>query len=319
MAYTGTGDVSSDTAAFQQLAYFAFRSQPMYEMIADVRSTAQTHNGASVQFNIYDNMAQATSALTEASDVTAVALGDSTVVVTLAEYGNAVITTAKLRGTSFLNVDADAANIIGYNMVDSVDKLVSNVANAGTNVIYAQGSAGSRPASRGAVSDAATFGAQEARMAVADLRTASAPGFENGNYLGMIHPDVSFDLREQTAVTDVIQYQIRQEGAAVRNGSIGVFGGIEWIENPRAPILDDAGATGTTNVYQTLVAGRQALAKAFSRAPGFGEDPSVVFGPVTDTLRRFHPVGWYHLVGHAIFRQAALQRIESSSSIGDNT
>jgi|TARA_R100001530_G_scaffold36057_1_gene28095 N4-gp56 family major capsid protein len=319
MAYTGTGDVSSDTAAFQQLAYFAFRSQPMYEMVADVRSTAQTHNGASVQFNIYDNMAQATSALTETSDVTAVALGDSTVVVTLAEYGNAVITTAKLRGTSFLNVDADAANIIGYNMVDSMDKIVSDVANGGTNVIYAQGSAGSRPTSRGAVSDAATFGAQEARMAVADLRTASAPGFENGNYLGMIHPDVSFDLREQTAVTDVIQYQIRQEGAAVRNGSIGVFGGIEWIENPRAPILDDAGATSTTNVYQTLVAGRQALAKAFSRAPGFGEDPSVVFGPVTDTLRRFHPVGWYHLCGYNIFRQAALQRIESSSSIGDNT
>lgn len=319
MAYTGTGDVSSDTAAFQQLAYFAFRSQPMYEMIADVRSTAQTHNGASVQFNIYDNMDQATSALTETSDVTAVALGDSTVVVTLAEYGNAVITTAKLRGTSFLNVDADAANIIGYNMVDSVDKLVSNVANAGTNVIYAQGSAGSRPASRVAVSDANTFGAQEGRQAVAELRTASAPGFDNGNYIGLVHPDVSYDLREQTAVTDVIQYQIRQEGAAVRNGSIGVFGGIEWIENPRAPILDDAGATSTTNVYQTLVAGRQALAKAFSRAPGFGEDPSVVFGPVTDTLRRFHPVGWYHLVGHAIFRQAALQRIESSSSIGDNT
>ena len=319
MAYTGTGDVSSDTAAFQQLAYFAFRSQPMYEMVADVRSTAQTHNGASVQFNIYDNMAQATSALTETSDVTAVALGDSTVVVTLAEYGNAVITTAKLRGTSFLNVDADAANIIGYNMVDSMDKIVSDVANGGTNVIYAQGSMGSRPTARTGIADAATFGAQEARMAVADLRTASAPGFENGNYLGMIHPDVSFDLREQTAVTDVIQYQIRQEGAAVRNGSIGVFGGIEWIENPRAPILDDAGATSTTNVYQTLVAGRQALAKAFSRAPGFGEDPSVVFGPVTDTLRRFHPVGWYHLCGYNIFREAALQRIESSSSIGDNT
>ena len=318
MAYTGTGDVSSDTAAFQQLAYFAFRSQPMYDMIADVRSTAQTHNGASVQFNIYDNMAQATSALTEASDVTAVALGDSTVVVTLAEYGNAVITTAKLRGTSFLNVDADAANIIGYNMVDSVDKLVSNVANAGTNVIYSTGS-GALPTSRVTIADANTIDTATARQAVAELRGASAPGFENGNYIGLIHPDVSYDLRALTAVTDVIQFQIRQEGAAVRNGSIGVFGGIEWIENPRAPILDDAGATSTTNVYQTLVAGRQALAKAFSRAPGFGEDPSVVFGPVVDTLRRFHPVGWYHLVGHGIFRQAALRRIESSSSIGDNT
>ena len=312
MAYTGTGDVSSDTTAFQQLAYFALRSQPMFEMVADVRSTAQSHNGSAVQFNIYNDLSQATSALTEDSDVTAVALGDSTVTVTLAEYGNAVITTAKLRGTSFLNVDADAANIIGYNMVDSIDKVVSDVANGGTNVIYG-GSAGSRAAV--AAGDIIT--ADKARQAVADLRTASAPGFENGNYLGMVHPDVAYDLRSETAVTDVIAFQIRQDATSVRNGSIGVFGGIEWIENPRAGLLADAGS-GTTDVYQTLICGRQALAKAFSRAPGFGEDPSVIFGPVTDTLRRFHPVGWYHLVGYGRFREASMQRIETSSSIGAN-
>jgi len=312
MAYTGTGDVSSDTAAFQQLAYFAFRSQPVFEMVADVRSTAQTHNGASVQFNIYDNMAQATSALTETSDVTAVALGDSTVTVTLAEYGNAVITTAKLRGTSFLNVDADAANIIGYNMVDSMDKIVSDVANGGSNVLY-----GGDATARNELVAADVITADLARKAVAELRTASAPGFENGNYIGIVHPDVAYDLRSETAVTDVIQYQIRQDGAGVRNGSIGVFGGIEWIENPRAGLIADGGAS-TCDAYQTLVCGRQALAKAFSRAPGFGEDPSVVFGPVTDTLRRFHPVGWYHLVGYGRFREASMQRIETSSSIGAN-
>ncbi len=312
MAYTGTGDVSSDTTAFQQLAYFALRSQPMFEMVADVRSTAQSHNGSAVQFNIYNDLSQATSALTETSDVTAVALGDSTVTVTLAEYGNAVITTAKLRGTSFLNVDADAANIIGYNMVDSIDKVVSDVANGGTNVSYG-GSAGSRAAV--AAGDIIT--ADKARAAVADLRTASAPGFENGNYIGMVHPDVAYDLRSETDVTDVIAFQIRQDATSVRNGSIGVFGGIEWIENPRAGLLADAGS-GTTDVYQTLICGRQALAKAFSRAPGFGEDPSVVFGPVTDTLRRFNPVGWYHLVGYGRFREASLQRIETSSSIGAN-
>ena len=215
MAYTGTGDVSSDTAAFQQLAYFAFRSQPVFEMVADVRSTAQTHNGASVQFNIYDNMAQATSALTETSDVTAVALGDSTVTVTLAEYGNAVITTAKLRGTSFLNVDADAANIIGYNMVDSMDKIVSDVANGGSNVLY-----GGDATARNELVAADVITADLARKAVAELRTASAPGFENGNYIGIVHPDVAYDLRSETAVTDVIQYQIRQDGAGVRNLSL---------------------------------------------------------------------------------------------------
>ena len=121
---TAVGQVSSDTAAFEQLAYFALRSQPMFEMVADVKSTNQSHNGASVQFNIYNDLAQITSALTEGSDVTAVQLGDSTVTVTLAEYGNAVTTTAKLRGTSFLNVDADAANIIGYNMGNSIDYII---------------------------------------------------------------------------------------------------------------------------------------------------------------------------------------------------
>ena len=317
---TGTGQLTNQvTTAFEQIAYFALRSQPLYEMVADVRSTAQSHNAATVQFTFYPNMAQVTGALTEATDVTPVALTDSKVDVALAEYGSSVITTALIRGTSFLNVDADAANIIGYNMVDSIDKVVSNVIMAGTNVIYAQGSMGSRPTSRVGIADAATFGAQEGRQAVASLRGDSAPGWENGNYMAIIHPDVSYDLRGETAVTDVIQYQLYQEGAPIRAGSIGTFNGINYIENPRAPILDDAGATSTTNVYQTIVVGRQGLAKAFSRAPGFGEQPSIVFGPVTDTLRRFNPVGWYHLAGWGIFRQECLRRIESSSSIGDNT
>ena len=316
---TGTGQLTNQvTTAFEQIAYFALRSQPLYEMIADVRSTAQSHNAATVQFTFYPNMDQVTGTLTEATDVTPVALDDNVITVVLNEYGSSVITTALIRGTSFLNVDADAANIIGYNMVDSLDKVVSDVVMAGDNVLYSTGS-GALPTSRVTVADGNTFDANIGRQAVAELRGESAPGWENGNYMAIIHPDCSFDLRGETAVTDVIQYQLYQEGAPIRAGSIGTFNGINYIENPRAPILNDAGATSSTNVYQTIVAGRQALAKAYSRAPGFGEQPSIVFGPVTDTLRRFNPVGWYHLAGWGIFREACMQRIESSSSIGDNT
>lgn len=309
MAMTGTGQVSSSTGAFEQMAYFALRSNPLYEMIADVRSTAQTHNGASVTFDIYNNMTAATTALTEATDVTPVALGDTTVTVSLSEYGNAVETTAKLRGTSFLNVDADAANVIGYNMVDSLDQVVAAVAAGGTNDIL--------PAGRAATVNIVagdTITADQTRTAAAKLRDKSAPGFENGNYVGMIHPNVAFDLRSQTAVTDVIAYQIRQDGQAVRNGSIGTWGGVEFIENPRAHIQTGAGA-GAIDVYDTVIAGRQALAKAFSRAPGFGEQPQIVYGPTTDYLRRFVSVGWYHLCGYGRFREDCLQRVESSSSL----
>ena len=278
-------------------------------MIADVRSTAQTHNGASVTFDIYDNMAAATGALGEAVDVVPVALGDSTAVVTLVEYGNAVETTAKLRGTSFLNVDADAANVIGYNMVDSLDQVVAAVAAGGTNDILPTGRAATVNIVAGD-----TITADQTRTAAAKLRDKSAPGFENGNYVGMIHPNVAFDLRSQTAVTDVIAYQIRQDGQAVRNGSIGTWGGVEFIENPRAHIQTGAGA-GAIDVYDTVIAGRQALAKAFSRAPGFGEQPQIVYGPTTDYLRRFVSVGWYHLCGYGRFREDCLQRVESSSSL----
>ncbi len=309
---TGTWD-DQVQAAFDQVAYFALRSQPLFEMIADVRSTAQTHNGSSVKFTFLADLGQATTALTENADVTAQALTDSQVDVALAEYGNAVITSAKLRGTSFLNVDADAANIVGYNMADSLDKLVSNEANSGTNVNYSGGAA-----NRGALTTGDEYTAADGRKAVAQLRSRNAPGWENGNYMAIIHPDVSYDLRSDSAVTDVIQYQLYQDGGPIRAGSIGTFNGIEYIENPRAGMIADGGAT-TFDAYQTLICGRQGLAKAFSRAPGFGPEPSIVVGPVTDTLRRFNPIGWYHLVGYGIFREECLQRVESISSIGANT
>lgn len=309
MALTGTGQVSSSTGAFEQVAYFALRSNPLYEMIADVRSTAQTHNGASVTFDIYNNMTAVTAPIAQAVDIAAVQLGDTTVTVTLQEHGNAATTTAKLRGTSFLNVDADSANIIGYNMVDSLDQVVAAVAAGGSNDILPVGRAATVNIIAGD-----TITADQTRTAAAKLRTASAPGWENGNYIGMIHPNVAFDLRSEADVTDVIAFQIRQDAAAVRNGSIGTWGGVEFIENPRANIQTGAGAAGI-DVYDTVIAGRQGLAKGFSRAAGFGEQPQIVYGPIVDSLRRFVTVGWYHLVGYERFREECLQRVESSSSL----
>ena len=311
-----TGTLTNQvTTAFEQISYFALRSQPLFEMLADVRSTAQSHNAATVQFTFIDEINQATTALTENADVTPVAISDSKVDVALAEYGNAVVTSAKIRGTSFLNVDADAANIIGYNMANSMDKIVSDVANGSTEtdqIMY-----GGDATARNELVAADVYEASLGRKAVAQLRTDSAPGWENGNYMAIVHPDISYDLRSDSAVTDVIQYQLYQQGEPIRVGSIGTFNGITYIENPRAGLIADGGA-GTCDAYQTLICGRQALAKGFSRAPGFGQDPTIVVGPVTDTLRRFNPIGWYHLVGYGRFREKCMIRVETSSSIGAN-
>ena len=139
MAITQASSLSVDQQAFDQIAYFALRSEMLFDAAADVQPVAQSMPGSSVTFTIFSELADATSTLSETVDLTPTTMADSQVSVTLAEYGNTVNTTAKLRGTSFLDVDAVAANLIGYNAGSSIDTVVANVLKAATNVIYGGG------------------------------------------------------------------------------------------------------------------------------------------------------------------------------------
>jgi N4-gp56 family major capsid protein len=114
-------------------------------------------------------------------------MGDSQVTVTLAEYGNTVSTTAKLRGTSFLDVDATAANLIGYNAGNSIDTVVQAVLAGGSNVAYASGGA-SLPTSTVTIQAEDILTANDVRKQTAALRGANVATF-NGYYMGYIHPD----------------------------------------------------------------------------------------------------------------------------------
>jgi N4-gp56 family major capsid protein len=114
--------------------------------LADVKPVQQAMPGSSVVFSIYSDLAQATSTLTESSDVSSIALGNpSQVSVTLNEYGSAVTTTKKLNLTSFNDVDSALADIIAYNAADSIDNVVGQVLSAGTNAIYSNGPSGTAP------------------------------------------------------------------------------------------------------------------------------------------------------------------------------
>src|SRR5688572_22740874 len=92
--------------------------------------------GSSVVFEKYSDLATATSTLTEGVDVDAVALTNpSTVTVTLGEYGNAVLNTRKLELFSFSDVKPAIANIVAFNLRNSIDSVVLSVLRGGTNVI----------------------------------------------------------------------------------------------------------------------------------------------------------------------------------------
>jgi len=253
MAYadgmTQSGSLDFSKAAYDRMAYFALRPELYFDQAADVQPTAQSMPGTSVTFTIVNDLSIAAAPITEATDVSAVSLSDSTVTLSLAEYGNAVITTAKLRGTSFVEIDPIVANVVGYNAGVSLDSVARNALGAGTQVAYA-GSATSR------ITVAATdyLTAADIRKARARLRSQNVPTF-GGMYVSYIHPDAVYDIQTEGGGSSAANWRdphIYSQPGEIWSGELGAFEGVRFIETPRALTYVGAGVAGTTVTY-TLV------------------------------------------------------------------
>ena len=300
---TGTSAISNLVqTAYDQYVRMALRSIPVMRALADVKPVQQAMPGSSVVFSIYSDLAQATSTLTEASDVSSIALGNPTqVAVTLQEYGSAVTTTKKLNLTSFNDVDSALADIIAYNAADSIDSVVAAVLTAGSNAIYA----GTATNTAG-ITATQLMTVSDIRQAVTELRTNKALPRIGELYAAYLHPRQTADLRAETGTGGVQELSTYVDRTPFVAGAVGVIEGAFVVETPRVPYATN----GTTNVYKAVVAGREALAEAM------GQDISTVIGPQIDALRRFHTIGWYYFGGWSLLRQAALYRIETAATNG---
>ena len=315
-AATATVKASYDRAVFTGL-----RAHLFADSIATVKPTMQTQPGSSVIFTINTDMTSASAAIDESVDVDAVLLAASQVTVTLAEYGNAVEVTENLLGVSFdyPAFDRGAAERLAWNAGISQDDIAWIKLIAGTNVRYATGGA-TDPTARNTVEPGDTLCAQDVRRAFTDLKAANVVPMENGFYRAFLHPHVVMDLRTETGSGSWrVPAEYTPSDQQIANGSVGAFEGFEFVEASRMPIFADAGSSTTlTDVYPSLFVGKEALAKAYA-SPIVGPYPSIRIRPAVDKLLRFHSVGWYWNGGYAVFRQAALRRVESSSSIGTNS
>jgi N4-gp56 family major capsid protein len=378
-----TGGAGLVQKAYDRLLEFALRSEPLLRSVADKRPARQAFPGSTVVLQRYVDLDQKTSTLSETTDPDAVALSTPTsVTITLNEYGNAVLVTRALELFSLADVDPAIANIIAYNLADSIDAVVSSTLTGGTNVIYG----GSRT-STATITASDTIDSADIRKAVAKLRANKAKARRGSYYWCGIHPEVSHDLRAESGNLGW-NFVHAQSAPAVDNiwaGEIGDYEGAFFVESSRIPsakngadqstlptapavsgvsgeftivAANDAfngraevgdkisgtnvgasakitaisvGATNTTftvdvansgtvgtntltvtpvtRVFDTLLCGQQAIAEAVA------EEPHIVIGNVTDKLMRFRPMGWYGVLGFARYREEALYRIETGSSI----
>jgi N4-gp56 family major capsid protein len=317
---TAAAATATVKAAYERAIYVGLRSHLHADRVATVKPTMQTQPGSSVIFTINTDMTSASAAINESVDVEAVLLAAAQITVTLAEYGNAVEVTENLLGVSFdyPAFDRGAAERLAWNSGISQDDIAWLKLIGGTNVRYATGGA-TDPTARNTVEPGDVLTAADIRRAFTDLSAADVVPFENGFYRSFMHPHVVYDIRSETGSGSWrVPAEYTPSDQQIENGSIGAFEGFEFIEASRLPYFSDAGSSTTlTDVYPTLFLGREALAKAYA-APIVGEYPSIRIRPAVDKLLRFHSVGWYWNGGYAVFRQGALRRVESSSSIGTN-
>ena len=392
-AFTSTGSATlggtSGSAGLVQQAYdrlleFALRSEPLIRSVADKTPARQSIPGSTVVLQKYVDLAANTTALSETTDPDAVALSTPTnVSITLSEYGNSVLVTRALELFSLADVDPAIANIIAFNLADSIDAVAMETLRGGTNKLF-----GGSATSTATVAATSTLDSADIRKAVAKLRSNKAIGRKGSLYWAGIHPEVSHDLRAESSSGQgwLLPNQYGSSQDRIWAGEIGNYEGAYYVESARmynaksgadqtalatasavsgasgaftivaanaafggrAEVGDkisgtnvgssakitaiSVGATNTTftvdvansgtvgtntltvtpvtRVYNTIVCGQQAMAQAVA------EEPHVVIGPVVDKLMRHRPMGWYGVLGFARYREEALYRIETGSSIG---
>jgi N4-gp56 family major capsid protein len=287
---TGTPTTSSTisnlvTTAYDQYVRMALRSIPVMRSLADVKPVQQAMPGSSVVFSIYSDLAQATSTLTETSDVSSIALGNpNQVTVTLNEYGSAVTTTKKLNLTSFNDVDSALADIIAYNAADSIDNVVGQVLSAGTTALYSAGPSGAAPTASSGVLPVDTISVADIRNAVVTLRTNKALPRMGELYAAYLHPRQSADLRAETGTggfQELTKYVDRTPFVA---GAVGVLEGAFIVETPR--VLNGlslaTGITPTVAITNTAIATNVATITT-AVAHGLGVNQVVTVAAVTNT------------------------------------
>ena len=130
---------------------------------------------------------------------------------------------------------------------------------------------------------------------------------EGNTFAAFIHPDVAYDLRRETGELGWRYPHNNVSPESLWKEQVGVFGGVSYIESPRC--YNAADGETSAQVYRTYILGQQALAEVVAI------EPHLVIGPVVDPMMRFRPLSWHGLAGWSVYRQEALWRVETVSSI----
>ena len=206
-------------------------------------------NGKTIEFRKFNPLAKITNALVEGVTPEGQALDVTKLTATVNQYGGFVRLTDILDLVSIDDVKTETTRLIGSQAGRSLDTVVREILNGGTNVQYHEGERGSR--SEITSSDHLTVKA--VKRAVRTLKRNNCEKI-NGNYVGIIHPDVAFDLMNDPEWVEWHKYTTPEN---MYTNEIGMIAGVRFVETTEAKIFESAGS-GSMDIYSTLIIGANA-------------------------------------------------------------
>ena len=205
-------------------------------------------SGKTIEFRKYSPLPKLTEPITEGVTPDGQSLTMSTVEATVAQYGGYITLSDVLLLTAIDNNLVQATKLLGAQAGSTLDTITREVLNGGTNVIYAGGKN-----ARTALDETALLTVDDIKKAVRLLKNQNAEPID-GSWVGIIHPDIAYDLTNDPAWKDVKTYSDPDDWY---EGEIGKIFGVRFVETTEAKIWAKAGS-GSRAVYSTLILGDNA-------------------------------------------------------------
>lgn len=225
------------------------------------------NKGKTIEFRKYAPLAKALTPLVEGVTPSGNSLSVSTITATIKQYGDYIRMSDMLQMTAIDNNLVQASELLGMQAGETLDTITREVLNSGTNVQFAFGQVTSRHLLVGGDSTAANnhyLSVDCARLAHRNLKTYKARPVSGTDFVGIIHPDVSFDLKGDEKWEKIKDYDPKD----LYVGEIGKIHGIRWIETTEAKVFtaDDLTAASRNLTVASLSSKTFTVDEAISAA-----------------------------------------------------
>ena len=269
------------------------------------------NGGKIIEFRKYEPLPKALTPLTEGVTPDGRKLTMGVINVEVKQYGDYVELSDILLLTAIDNNLVQATRLLGSQAGRTLDTITREVLNGGTNVQYAEGQVDSR--------SALTYTSEENNMnltvnairkAVRFLKVMNAPRI-NGYYVGIIHPDCSYDLMNDPKWVNVKTYS---DPEGIYEGEIGRIEGVRFVETSEAKVFEGEGG-GSRDVYSTLIMGADAYGVTEITGGGLQHIVKQLGSSGTaDPLNQRATAGWKATSAAIRLVEAYMIRIETTST-----